>query len=420
VQLSPELIQKLEGLSTSLKVYTIGVFDEEVFQLFSGLCGRDVVLDLFLTEKGIEGLKEAGMSYLKLHQIHDEGASVFQIDDGFSDFDTVLELDHRTVLCTKAGLSGFQQFQSTSPRFRDFEERFQMMAKGPDLLQTQQDINIFFGAENGRVLQDSSTQIFWEVSNAESIHISGIGEVPNTGHKRVTVFKDTVLVLQSRNGDQVRRKSLVIRVIEGLKIDYDLEFRNPASKEFSSLKNEQSCGVFGVHRGHRLRLSWNIPEAEEVLVEPFGKRSNSGSVEFMPNGIQKIRIRVWLQGKETTQEVVVQEYPVDLIYDRFVDIEEKYLPSMKISAKNHFQDMSAYLEKQNLLDPPLYLLEIKRKSEEQARSLSALSKRFSFEEFYLENDLGELSRMTQKRLKAYFRDKPKVLEMLNSIRNYYH
>ncbi len=416
---NPELVLSMEDAKTSLKVYVHGNLQEANIKLLSRLCADGKVIDLFLSRRTMEGLKKDGLTFLKLHQLWNEGVNIYTADKEIPYCESAVMLDYNRLLVKWKTSDELEEYDSNSDVFKDLHRQFTSSELSQEFLREVDDVDVFFEAENARVFKNGTNVIRWEVKNATEVNISGLGDVAAKGEQTITLLKDTVLVLKASNSTQTRSKTLSIHLIKELAIEYDLEFLNPASKEYSSLKKDNASHVYGVHGGHKIRLSWNIPEAEKVLVEPFGATKKSGTRHFMPSGIQKIRISAWVQEREKHLDIVVQEYPIDLLHDRFIEIEEEFLPSMQVTSVNYAQKLTEFLNQKNVLDTSASLQKIRDEAQERGEQLYKQFERFGFDKVYEVHDPQSLGEMTQNRLKSYFKDRPSVLKMLDSIRNYY-
>ena len=343
------------------------------------------------------------LTFLKLHQLWNEGVNIYTADKEIPYCESAVMLDYNRLLVKWKTSDELEEYDSNSDVFKDLHRQFTSSELSQEFLREVDDVDVFFEAENARVFKNGTNVIRWEVKNATEVNISGLGDVAAKGEQTITLLKDTVLVLKALNSTQTRSKTLSIHLIKELAIEYDLEFLNPASKEYSSLKKDNASHVYGVHGRHKIRLSWNIPEAEKVLVQPFGATKKSGTRHFMPSGIQKIRISAWVQEREKHLDIVVQEYPIDLLHDRFIEIEEEFLPSMQVTSVNYAQKLTEFLNQKNVLDTSASLQKIRDEAQERGEQLYKQFERIGFDKVYEVHDPQSLGEMTQNRLKSYFK-----------------
>ena len=136
-------------------------------------------------------------------------------------------------------------------------------------------------SDEATLFKGKSTGITWAVEHAESVKIEGIGKVERVGNLPVKVLDDTILVIRASNRNQEKCRAIFLKTIASIEIAYDIQFLNPASKEYVSLKTEDlNDGVFGVSRGSKVKLLWNVGHTEEVIISPFNIRASRGEHIF--------------------------------------------------------------------------------------------------------------------------------------------
>ena len=92
---------------------------------------------------------------------------------------------------------------------------------------------------------------------------------------------------------------------------------------------------------------------------------------------------------------------------------------MQVTSVNYAQKLTEFLNQKNVLDTSASLQKIRDEAQERGEQLYKQFERIGFDKVYEVHDPQSLGEMTQNRLKSYFKDRPSVLKMLDSIRNYY-
>lgn len=100
---------------------------------------------------------------------------------------------------------------------------------------------------------------------------------------KVQILENTILILTATNKKQQFKRAIFLKAIENIQIDFDIQFLNPASKKFVSLKTDEDTeGVFGITKGQQVKLLWNVNHADQVKIDPFNFDQKKGSIFFDP------------------------------------------------------------------------------------------------------------------------------------------
>ena len=273
--------------------------------------------------------------------------------------------------------------------------------------------------DNANVIEETATRIHWKSNNASAVEIDGLGVVPTSGEQSVKILDDTIINVRASNQKQVKIKSLAIKVLKQLNIDYEVMFLNPASKQFVSLEQEDSSGVYGVTQGSKIKLVWNIAQADEVKIRPFDLSEKSGEYVFHPNGTTEIDIQASLQGNVKKTRIIIHEFPMPIFSHALISVEDKYLPSIEFEARDLRAKALDFLDKKGYLNNDKFTEEMRGKAASNEKELMGIYEKLNFQEFYDAHAIPKLNDKIKTRLKSYFKDQPSVISMINSIRNYY-
>lgn len=169
-----------------------------------------------------------------------------------------------------------------------------------DLLSAPPVINSFTSSSD-IVTNNSPILLKWEVRNAVSIKISGIGDVTNLTQLDVKVKQDSAYILQATSftGKKVE-KSIIVKT----------DKRPPEIKTFGA--NRLVISV-----GDSVTLHWNVIRAETVALTPGrGKLSPSDRVTVKPNSSTKFKLTALsCFGIESYQFVDVIVHPLPEIQE---------------------------------------------------------------------------------------------------------
>lgn len=158
-----------------------------------------------------------------------------------------------------------------------------------------------FDSSTDTVTDLSPIRLRWEIDNAVSIHILGVGDVTSLAEKEVTVKQNTTFILQaiSFSGKKVE-KSIVVRV----------DKRPPEIKFFKA-----SNLVIAV--GDSVDFRWELARAATITLTPgTGNLSAIGAVTQKPSTSTRYKLTaVSCFGVESSQHVDVTVYPIPEIQE---------------------------------------------------------------------------------------------------------
>lgn len=120
---------------------------------------------------------------------------------------------------------------------------------------------VHFSAEPRSPLKGERTMLTWNVTDADSVVISGIGEVPSTGSREEIVSESHTYELRATNRFN---KSAVAQTVV-------------SARDWPTPELSVSVEPNPVIKGHSTTVRWQSEFASSVLIEPFGPVEPSGS-----------------------------------------------------------------------------------------------------------------------------------------------
>ncbi len=123
----------------------------------------------------------------------------------------------------------------------------------------------YFRASNNSITAGQAITLSWDVANAQSVSITGIGNVAARGSNSVSPTTNTTYVIEARNGPHLITSSVSVTV-------------NPAPPAINYFRaNSNSITV-----GQSLILSWDVANAQSVNITGIGNVPAQGSMLVSP------------------------------------------------------------------------------------------------------------------------------------------
>ncbi len=145
-----------------------------------------------------------------------------------------------------------------------------------------------FSASPTAVLPGGQATLVWQVENATSVTITGIGSVQPTGTSTVSPTTDTTYTLTASNGQGQVSATAVVTVIQAVKI---LNFTaNPPAFQ---------------KPGDPITLSWQTSNATQVIITGVGSVPVNGSVTVNPTVATSYSLIAYGRRSQVTAIVVV-------------------------------------------------------------------------------------------------------------------
>jgi hypothetical protein len=256
--------------------------------------------------------------------------------------------------------------------------------------------------------------IGWTAKNADLVVCDGLGDMRLSGKTTLSVRSDTILVIRASSQEQMRFKALPLKLNAELKVNFDIQFFNPISSSFYSLRDAGTQDIYGVVAGTKVRLTWHAGKAEEVEILPFGLHAPAGEHIFYPADAGEIVIRAKIRkgvmqlrnGDVVEHRIRIREFPVPVFINRFISPDLSTLGNARIVVNDLRMKSRTFLEDRGFLQSNHDLSHRWRKKLlADFERLTMRMRKLSFAEFYSSHSVPELNRMAIDRLKQLY---PKV------------
>jgi hypothetical protein len=413
------ILNAFHQCKTALSIYLDLSIDKALLEILISAIQRGLAVDLILSEDCAQKIVQNPFLLKNLFELRTKGLNIFHssstaLSDGK---EYIVQTDFKNTFILKSDLKTEEISNTPFASFFDAITAHEKNRFHPD----DADISVTFAADNQTLFKNSTTTINWEVDNAEEVKISGMGEVEIKATKNIQVLEDTILTLTASNKKQQFKKAIFLKTINNIEIRYDIKFLNPASKKFVSLKtNEDTEGVFGISKGQKVKLIWEVLNAEEVLIAPFNLNKKSGAHVFRPGGSLEINIKASLQGKTTTERIIIHEYPMPVFTHHLIDIKEDFVSRSEFQYQNYRDKAYHFIEQKGLLNNDKINEQIKAKIKNQEKDLMGLYDQITFNDFYKEHSVKRMNDSILGRLRFYFKEKPQVLKMIDLLHRHDH
>lgn len=130
---------------------------------------------------------------------------------------------------------------------------------------------VSFDADDTSIEDGDSTMLRWDTYNCDHVKISSIGNVPDSGSKRVYPSYDKTYTLTAYNSNGSHRT-------ESVRIYVD-EYNNTSDCYINSFKTSRT----NIDYGDAVTLSWNTSHCDSVTISYIGRVSVDGSRTIYPS-----------------------------------------------------------------------------------------------------------------------------------------
>jgi hypothetical protein len=419
---SDELTSQVVGLVTSanrsIQFYCPAELPERILKaiekgLDAGMASTLVVGGSLMNESS-----DNPFYLYKILHLSNLGGYVFTAEQEHEDV-FCLRVDHQVLFVFEAQDLKAEALDHGDNRNKKWMNYFEVLSStGAEFRSRQSDIQIEFWADHSIAIPDTSTNIHWKVSNAIEVYIDGLGAVSNEGSAEQLMQNRLLLNLTAYGRQQKKIKTLCIEIAEKPQITYEVEFFNPTSNAYVALPEDAGTGVFGVSKGHRVRVRWNVKHADAVRVKPLGLSSFSGEHEFLPDEPMQFYIEASLQDTIEVKRIMVQSFPVPVFTDQLIEVDLSRIKASQIEWKPRYASAEKFLEDKGLWSAD-QLNGYKRKVEYNERIFRERFEHSLFQDFYEQHNHARLNRSLVQRMKSYFRNEPSIIELIKSMREYY-
>lgn len=395
----------------------LGAFAENIFfEECVRALQRELAIDLYLSETILLQIEGNPFVLNRLLDVRSHGANIYISDkfDYLTDLKFICQADFKDTVvitknntCEKTDALPYESlFSSADSETYEYQN-------------SQNDIQVLFNAASKTVIKGKSTSIHWEIKNADHVKIDGFGDVSDQGKREVQILDNTILVLQASNKKQRKFKAINLRAVESLQIDYDVQFFNPASKQFVSLKDDKNYeGVFGVSKGHKIKLVWNAEHADKIEIIPFDLSKKAGEYIFLPDGTTEINIKATLQDRVSNRRIIIHEFPMPVFTGKFVGIKEDFTSKIQLNVIDMRKQAYDFIDKKGMFDQHKVAEKLLTQMKSREKRLVDAYNRIGFGQFYEDHSVERLNKSIIGRLKSYFNDKEEVQKMINLLHQY--
>ena len=400
-----------------ISLYLEEVLSVDLLEQLGKCLRREIACDIYLSKLGLEKTELDAFILIHLLKLRKLGASIYLSESGEGLHKILCFKDHDMIYALEEDHENFVELHTTDKGFDEYLNYFTSVE--PEYRLEPDDITIEFLSESNTVYERTATKIFWEVTNATHVAIDGIGEVADSGQKTITFLNDTILKLKATHGSQKKIKSLKVNTISEFKIGYEVQFRNPSSNEFVAMNESQHAGVFGIAKGYDVRLTWNVAHADTVNVKPFGFYENQGSHIFNSDGSIEINIEAKFRGRNKNQKILIYSFPTPIFERKFINLNQNTLKEMEISIDDFRIKALHYLKDSDNNHFRDYMDEMDNKYKSLKSTLLQKMEGTDFNEFYEQHSIPKLFKNRKSILLNYFKSDPKIVDNIESTRDYY-
>ncbi|MCZ2078297.1 MAG: OmpA family protein [Bryobacteraceae bacterium] len=148
-------------------------------------------------------------------------------------------------------------------------------------------------AQPMNIMQGESATLFWATQAADTVSISGLGNVEATGTRVVSPTESTTYIFTARNRYGETTCTVNVQVTEGQRPRILSFVANPAE----------------ITAGGTSALSWSVENATEVTIDGIGTVENSGSRDVQPQQTTTYTLRARNNTGEVTTTATVTVMP---------------------------------------------------------------------------------------------------------------
>ncbi|GEM_PF-409057 len=403
----------------SIKIFSNEKLPQALIDELKTLLNRRVSVDIFIGE-AIPNLTESEPFYLyKLIGLGRDGANLYRGNQFYANESIICQRDFEQIIQVSLKEKDVIFLESDEDEFKTLSASFETNISAENEFQNESDdIKIELNVNNSVSLKNSYVSIDWSVENSDEIDLDGLGNVKPSGEEEFYMTESRIFNIYASNQNSKKIKSIYVAVADRPQIFYDVQFLNPSSNEFVSLPEESGNGVFGVSKGNKVRVIWEVKNAQEVSIEPFGLIEHQGEVEFYPDRQREILISASLQASSESKRILIQEFPVPIFTDELVKIEPVYLTNESFVLDDARLRAYQFLEGKTDLSYSK-VSDFWKRAYSSNNELEERTKATSFGRFYAEHNIQKLNKSIGERIKNYFRNETSVIDLIKSMQKYY-
>lgn len=410
-ELYSDVSEFLLRASFGVKIHTSVGFGEELIDEVARCLRRRIAVDFSMDHRVEREILASPFLFNRLLMARKAGANIWVTSEVSPAAGLVIQADFGEVLISSASESHSETrlVKSQNADFQILNTFLEVVGTtASEFLPDASDIVLNTWVERG----DSDTFIInWSTQNADSVFCDGLGDLRLSGNTALSVRRDTILVFRVSGKNQTRFKALQLKLGAELKVNYDIQFFNPASASFYSLRDAGTPDVYGVVSGTKVRLSWNAGGAEEVEILPFGLKSIAGEHIFYPRDAGEITIRARSgsgfihvrKGFELEYRIRIKEFPVQVFSQHFTIPDASRLGSVEIQVNNFRMKARHFLEESGFIRHSGDIADgWRKKLFADFERLKIRMKAISFSDFYASHSVPDVNRIVLDRLKQLY------------------
>jgi hypothetical protein len=402
-----EFIKQIQQAEDVLQIQPGEQFSKDLFDACIRMAERGIAIELYLDNRHIHFLEENPYVLNACIQLITKGACVFSVASGQQSA-TNFMLDFRRYGWSTADKLHFEADQSIETmEFQRMLILFDTLKKqSSSYLIRKDDIQIDYTLSNDTILSGDSIELTWQIKNASKVIIQGLGEVNAFGRTYIKPEQDTIIKIGAYNKQQVQLKAFMVRVADIREnLQYDIGFIDEHTKEYTSLVNSDlHPHVYGVSKGHRMRLHWQITKAQEVHISPFNKKNTSGIIEFIPTESMTIEIQAVFNATTFVRNIQILLFPIPVLSNPVMPIDVLTQTRFSLPKPKGF---SAHAQS------------VKQAEQERYQSLNNSLTSYAKKLRTSDRTFLQLTKDVFVRLKNTYASRTEIVEELKSIESYY-
>lgn len=289
-----EILRQLQQARHSIKVAVAWFTDKEILQALTSKAKKGVAVELILSRVSLNDFDLNPKIYRALKKNGGEvlncGAADFR--EGSVMHNKFAVIDYRVVITgsynwTNQAQRNEENIVVISDEFTAdfFVEKFEALKANSTIFNASDEnhnLELSFTCTKNLVDSGQTFELHWETHNADQVAIdNGIGIVPTTGSRNVSVQRDTCFKIEASNNEETIVKSLWVKIIRKPTLDYELTCSDPRTGRSSVLSPSSPLrDSYSVIAGMNLMVHWKANHAELVRIDGKDVDSGQGSLSF--------------------------------------------------------------------------------------------------------------------------------------------
>jgi hypothetical protein len=414
------LIAKLSSAKHALSIVLDIDISNELIDELQALLQKGLALNLIISREQILNIESEPFKLHKLLGLRAKGAGIYDgVHSSFSG-GTLLMVDFLEIHHLVEASPTETVFTEPDDEFYKWFQFFNSFFRAEKEYRLEKDdITVKLNPQSTSIFENDKLELSWDVKNAALVRLHGMGNVKPKDSIRIKLEAAQFLKIEASNDRQRKIEVIKINVISDFKINYDVQFLNPSSKKFTSIEEENKDGVFGVISGQKIRLCWDIPNAQTVEIRPIGNVELKGTFEFLPEAKMEFSINAKLNGKLKQKKIIIQKFPVPIFTENFNVVSPLFELQNQIEIIDKRPEMAIFLEKNGYSNFEEQTAELRRNIENMSDRLYSNYSKIEKSKFGQQEGFNTLKNKVNARMINYFKQDPSHKEILLSIKKYY-